>query len=303
MLNLDRLRVFYCVAKHGSLTRTAKLLNVSQPGLSRSIEALEQDLGTKLFFRQPRGLILTTDGKALFAHVSRAMDELDAGERLVRHEISSTLTVMMMRGFADGFFMDHVPSFMRQHPQLHLNILCREPPYDLRAGHADAAILPDDTFLPANAGLVRRYLMTMHVRLWASAKYLAEFGVPKTSSDLDHHRLIGYADAHNMIPAADIDWLMTAGASTRRRPYLVVNSNYCLAEAARNNMGIVALAEETRFLRDTDLIRVLPDLLTPTYDTYFVYPEELRCVPTLRALEKFVLQVFAPSTADIALPA
>ncbi|WP_203075537.1 LysR family transcriptional regulator [Falsiroseomonas ponticola] len=78
-LNYHHLRYFHAVAREGSLTRAAQLLNVSPSALSVQIGALEAQLGQKLFDRRGRGLLLTEAGRIALAHaetVFRSGEEL-----------------------------------------------------------------------------------------------------------------------------------------------------------------------------------------------------------------------------------
>jgi len=61
-MDWDRLRVFQKVVEAKSLTAAGTLLNLTQSAVSRQISQLEKDLGTKLFTRHARGLLLTEDG-------------------------------------------------------------------------------------------------------------------------------------------------------------------------------------------------------------------------------------------------
>ena len=67
-MHLRQLEYFLAVAKARSLTLAAAELGVAQPTLTRSMRALETELGVKLFRRQPRGVELTSYGESLFRH-------------------------------------------------------------------------------------------------------------------------------------------------------------------------------------------------------------------------------------------
>lgn len=62
MVNLDLYRVFYTVAKNGSLTKAAEELYISQPAVSQSVKQLENQLGVTLFNRTHRGMELSEEG-------------------------------------------------------------------------------------------------------------------------------------------------------------------------------------------------------------------------------------------------
>ena len=78
MINLELFRVFYTVAKCGSLTKAADELFISQPAVSQAIKQLEQQLGGKLFNRVSRGMELTENGgKQIFEYVAGAISLLE----------------------------------------------------------------------------------------------------------------------------------------------------------------------------------------------------------------------------------
>lgn len=79
--NLEYYKVFYYVAKYGSLTQAASELSVSQPAVSQSIKQLEDMVGVKLFTRIAKGVLLTKEGETLFSYVENALDTIEAGER------------------------------------------------------------------------------------------------------------------------------------------------------------------------------------------------------------------------------
>ena len=66
MVNLDLYRVFYTVAKNGSLTKAAEELYVTQPTVSTAIRDLEIEFGISLFYRKGNQLILTGEGETLY---------------------------------------------------------------------------------------------------------------------------------------------------------------------------------------------------------------------------------------------
>ena len=77
MVNLELYRVFYAVAKCGSLTKAAEELFISQPAVSQAIKQLESQLGTTLFKRTHRGMELSEQGgKVIFDIVEKALAAL-----------------------------------------------------------------------------------------------------------------------------------------------------------------------------------------------------------------------------------
>ena len=94
-IDLRLLRCALALAKHGTFARTAQVIHVSQPALSRSIQEIERRLGTQLFERTPRGVVPTDAGSIFLDHarevVARAADlnrEMDLLKGLKKGELS-----------------------------------------------------------------------------------------------------------------------------------------------------------------------------------------------------------------------
>ena len=80
MINLELYRVFYIVAKNGSLTKAKEELFISQPAVSQAIKQLEIQLGGKLFIRTSKGMELTGEGKVMYEYVKQACNLISIAE-------------------------------------------------------------------------------------------------------------------------------------------------------------------------------------------------------------------------------
>ncbi|WXL24555.1 LysR family transcriptional regulator [Ectopseudomonas mendocina] len=84
MSDLRQLRHFVALAEHGNFARAADAVHLSQPALSRSIQALESNLGCRLLDRNTRGISLTTHGELVLEHAQRLL----AGNRELKNAVS-----------------------------------------------------------------------------------------------------------------------------------------------------------------------------------------------------------------------
>jgi hypothetical protein len=89
-MELRQLEYFIAIAEAGSFSRAAVRLRVGQPVLSRQIKALEAELGTDLYYRNGRGIVLTEAGKILEQHARGALDTT-AGARRAIHALVHAL--------------------------------------------------------------------------------------------------------------------------------------------------------------------------------------------------------------------
>lgn len=125
-VKLESYRVFKEVAEVGNITAAAQALYISQSAVSQSIKQLENDLQTRLFSRNSRGVTLTAEGRMLYEYVRSAMGLLETGEA----KLSQTRELQMGQliiGASDTvtsqFLLPYLDSFHREHPAIHIQII------------------------------------------------------------------------------------------------------------------------------------------------------------------------------------
>ena len=152
-VKLELYRVFKEVAEVGNITAAAQALYISQSAVSQSIKQLENDLQTRLFSRNSRGVTLTAEGKMLYEYVRSAMGLLETGEE----KLSQTRELQMGQlviGASDTvtsqFLLPYLDGFHREHPAIHIQIISGRSHKVLgllRSGKVDIAFAstPSDT--------------------------------------------------------------------------------------------------------------------------------------------------------------
>lgn len=132
MVNLELYRVFYTVAKCGSLTRAAEELFISQPAVSQAIKQLENQLGTPLFNRTHKGMELTVQGgKLIFKQVEEALSLLDEAEQRLS-ELKTTPTGTVRIGATDAIFSnvlaDKIVQYNKKYPAVKIELITGTSP-------------------------------------------------------------------------------------------------------------------------------------------------------------------------------
>lgn len=292
-IDWDKLRVFHAVADAGSFTHAGDTLNLSQSAVSRQVSALEQSLGTPLFHRHARGLILTEQGETLYATAHNVFAQLAKVQTQLaenKERPQGALKVSSTVAFGSVFLASRMKEFVTRYPDIDVSLVLADTEVDLSMREADVAIRMTP---PTQPDLVQRHLMTLHYRVYAAPEYLQQHGMPKSPKDLDKHQIIVYGDDARP-PAANLNWLLDVGAkSVRREPVLRVNSIYGILRAVQSGLGVGALPEYMgRELGS--LVEILPELRGPELDMFFVYPDELRDSARIVAFRDFILEKLAP---------
>ena len=125
-VKLELYRVFQEVARMGNISAAAQNLFISQSAVSQSIKQLENDLQTRLFSRNSRGVTLTAEGKMLYEYVRSAMGLLETGEEKLsqsRDLQMGHLTIGASDTVTSQFLLPYLDRFHRQYPAIHIQII------------------------------------------------------------------------------------------------------------------------------------------------------------------------------------
>ncbi|WP_405563262.1 transcriptional regulator CynR [Streptomyces sp. NBC_01180] len=246
-LELRHLRYLLAVAEHGSFTRAAEDLRISQPTLSQQIKQLERGVGVQLLDRTGRSVRLTDAGEAYEHYARRALRDLAAAERAVAdvQDLSrGTLRLAVTPTFTAYLIGPLIAELHTRHPGIALEV--REMTQD----HIESALLADGLDLgiafdgPHLPGIAASALFTETLSLVIGADRAdAGHGRPLPVRDL--------AECHLALLSGDF---ATRGhidayfAQERVSPRIMVEAN-----------SIQALTE---IVRRTPLATVLPDAIT-----------------------------------------
>lgn len=291
-LDWDKLRLFHAVAEAGSFTEAAKKLSQSQPVLSRHIRALEESLGAALFHRHARGLVLTHEGERLFEtthsfadRIESTVHEINEGQSTARGPLTVTTTV----SFGSIWLAHRLPRFFARYPEMRLHLLLSDDDLNLSARQAEVGIRFHES---VQADLIQRRLLAVQHNLYASKTYLDAHGVPQRIEDLRSHKVIAYGTPVPL-PIQDVNWVLHAlDPKQPIEPVLTINNIYGVKQAVLAGVGIAALPEYMA-RADLGLVHILPEVKGPRFQTYLVYPMELKGSQRVLALRDFLLEEVA----------
>jgi DNA-binding transcriptional LysR family regulator len=288
-LDWDKLRIFHAAAQAGSFTHAGDMLNMSQSAVSRQVSALEHDLKVPLFHRHARGLLLTEQGEVLYRTAREVFMKLEAAQaRLTdsREKPTGALRITTTVGLGSTWLTERLNEFIDLYPEMDLRLIFDDDELDLGMREADVAIRLRQ---PTQPDLIQRKLFTVHFHVYAAPSYIQRFGAPKSVSALDGHRIVTFGE-HAPPYLRDMNWLETAGLppGESRRCVLRVNNVVAIKRAVQRGIGIAMLPD---YINEdsSGLVQLLPEAEVPSFDTYFVYPSELKNTARIAVFRDFLL--------------
>jgi DNA-binding transcriptional LysR family regulator len=124
-MDITALQAFIAVADNASFSQAAEKLFLTQPAVSKRIAALEQELGSQLFDRIGRQVVLTEAGQALLSHARRILDEVENSRRAIT-DLSGRIAGQLSLGTSHHIGLHRLPPLLREltrnYPQVRLDI-------------------------------------------------------------------------------------------------------------------------------------------------------------------------------------
>jgi len=280
---LSSLRPFEAAARLESFSRAAEELHLTHGAVSHQVRALEEHLGTALFARQGKRVVLTAAGRSFAERVRGALDEIGRAAEAARTRNLNRLSVSVLPSFASRWLMPRLIDFMERHPGLEVSVNASTNLVNFAADEVDIAIrfgrgpwpplscemfLEDEYFPVASPKMNRGKL-------------------PKTPADLLAPGVRIIREDRDYWPY----WFKAAGVrfEDRVRGPLFNDSTYSLQAAARGE-GI-ALARRSIVEEDLErgVLKRLFTLSVPSVERYwFVAPKESFEAPNVRAFREWV---------------
>lgn len=285
---------FLAVAETGSLSSAATALGHSQPTLGRHIKTLEATLGTELFHRHARGLVLTDVGTQVLP-AARAMRAAMAQIALAAeaHSDSHSGTVRIACSvFAAHHILPPLIDHARQcEPDISIVVHASDDSDNLLFREADIALR---MYRPKQLELVALHIGDIRMGVFAAHSYLQRRGVPQSPDDLRHHDLVGF-DQSTLI----LDAMAALGLEATAEDFPVRCDNqtaYWQLVCAGCGIGFTQM----RTGRDDPRVQELPlDLPLPSLPLWLTAHEVVRRTPRVDRIWGVLAQGLTAMLADI----
>jgi DNA-binding transcriptional LysR family regulator len=279
--HFSKLSAFVAVAEHGHFSKAAAQLGVSPSTLTQAIRALEEHLGVRLLNRTTRSVSLTTAGGQLLHHMQPVMgaidDALDAMNSF-RDNPRGTLRLSIVRAAAITIIAPLVPAFLREYPDIALEIVTDDSDADIVHERIDAGIRIGE-WIEKDMVAVRIF-DEYRVLAVASPEYIAKHPAISAPEDLRAHNCIQRRWTKD---GAIHPWEF--GSNGRRSQVVVggsfvVNDPNVILQTAIDGVGIAYLAEMVvaAAISEGKLVPLLEDW-APRMSGLFLYYSSRRQVP------------------------
>jgi DNA-binding transcriptional LysR family regulator len=268
-IGVGHLRAFEAVARHLNFRLAAEELSLTQSAISRQIQALEEDVGTALFTRTTRAVLMTSAGAQLLRAVSSSLEHIDAAVSHIRQSVGrKSVAISTWASFASMWLIPRLEAFQLDHPDIDIRIDATDHAVDLNTADVDLALrYAVPAGIPAGAQRLFGEQLTPVMSPW-----LLKTGAVETVQDLSRFALIEAGDAHRNRHMQWLTWQRwlddnsaePAGKAPRPgfKPQRWMYFNYAhqIVQAALSGQG-VALARlplVAEHLASGDLVEPLP---------------------------------------------
>ncbi|VAW72438.1 Transcriptional regulator, LysR family [hydrothermal vent metagenome] len=300
MWRYDDLAIFVSVVERGSFSAAAKKMKMPSSTVSRRLICLEADLNVKLLERTSRKIHLTEKGKTFFSQCLPLIQKLrESTHKLIEsaHEIDGKLKITAPTYVGNELMSDLFTDFVKQNPDIELEILLSNDIEDILDEEIDIAIRIGPL---KDSSLIAQHLWDIDYVLCASNVYIFENGMPQKLQELQsEHRMIFRT---HQIPLVFRNRESSIEESVNTKSQLISNDIKFTIHAVCNDVGIACLPR--MFIRNElesgRLVEVLPAYeLMNKKTVYAVYPSK-RYLPKKT---KLLIQYIKEKSALLSKPA
>jgi LysR family transcriptional regulator, glycine cleavage system transcriptional activator len=283
---LNAVRAFEAAARHGNFTRAAEELGMTQAAVSYQIKLIEERLGTPLFSRDKKRVVLTEAGRKAAPLVSSAFDTLDEAFAIARRENEAVLTVSSSQTFASNWLARNLGRFQVSRPELALRLHTSDELVDFARDEVDVAVRVWRDGRPP--GVASHFLLRIHATPMCSPECRDRMGGLAEPGDL--------LDVNQLSPHDDWweRWFALAGISITDRsaaPGLRLDGQVFDGVAAMEHQGVAMLSPALwrSDMAAGRLVQLFPLILFEPFSYWLVYPEHKRNAPKVKAFREWLL--------------
>ncbi|WP_428699585.1 transcriptional regulator GcvA [Stappia sp.] len=265
---LNALRAFEASARHLSVKHAAAELCVTPGAVSQMLKVLELHLGTKLFHRINRGILLTEEGQAYLPPIRNAFRQIAEATQRIAGEADTTLTVSVTPFFALTWLVPRLKKFQDAYPDIDLRVLTTGALANFSHDGVDVAVRHGLGLYP---GLCSHRILTVEVVPVVAPSLLAERGRPTATASLASWPLVHDAERkawHLWFQSQSIEETVPSRGSSFDDAGLLLK-----AVIGGQGVGLLPAALIETELADGRLVQLADSILLDAFAYYLVYPK------------------------------
>lgn len=281
----DEIRTAYHVARLGTVSGAADALGVHHATVIRHIDALESQLGVKLFQRHARGYTATEAGQDLLLVAQATDDQFSQLVSRIRgrgEDVGGEIVVTSLSSMAHHF-TPILARFQKQNPAIKVRFLTSARLFRLEYGEAHVAIRAGSA--PEQPDNVVQRFHKMRIGLYASEEYVKRKGMPKTEAELAEHDFAAIDTDTGSSRAPFARWLSKAVPSERM--IFTATEESVVMDAICSGVGIGFVSEMDAAL-NPGLVQVMSPRDEWTAPLWLVTHVDLHRTSKVQALLKFL---------------
>ncbi|EPJ3205184.1 LysR family transcriptional regulator [Salmonella enterica subsp. enterica serovar Derby] len=289
----EYMTIFTQVVEQGGFARAADVLHLHRPAVTKAIQHLEDDLGTKLLNRTTRKVTLTEEGDAFYQRTKALLGDVDD----IMASFSPTrpargkLRINAPLSLAHSIIVPALNDFQSRYPDVEIVLTSTDCKIDLLAEGIDCMIRIGEL---QDSSLISRRLGEVKMVTCASADYLATRGIPQTPDDLAQHQSLNFFSERHRDA---LEWsFINDGKTVSIVPAsrMSVDNSDILLTGCLSGLGIIhgVHAVLAPYLQSGQLVEVLRDYAGEAKPVSVLYPDRRYLAPRVRVFIDWLSQLF-----------
>ncbi|MFE8048058.1 LysR family transcriptional regulator [Brenneria goodwinii] len=294
MDQIQAMRIFVRIAELGSFSRAAEMLSLPRATVSHTIKQLESRLGARLLQRTTRQVQITDEGQIYYQRCTQLLAEIEETDALFtqhRRQPVGNVRVDMPHSLAREVVIPALGEFYQRYPHITLSLSANDSAINVVREGVDCVLrawqMTDDS-------LATLHLPALPQITCASARYLAEFGIPASLDDLSSHQMVGYFSLRSG-QRYPLEFMHNGERTIHTLPSkLDVSGTDAYIAACRADLGLIQAPRSglQHWLDRGELVEIIKDMPPPDMQFYVMYPPGRFLAPRIRVFIEWLNELF-----------
>ncbi|MAI75691.1 MAG: hypothetical protein CMM90_00705 [Rickettsiales bacterium] len=286
MFNWDDLNSFLTLSRCSKLKLASKKLKVESTTIARRISRLESSLKLELFYKSPKGYLLTEKGSELLKYAEKIENEIygiNFNFSQSNPNIRGKVRLSVGEGLGVEIISKYINKFYNKYPEIEIELLADTRSRSLSNRETDILI---SLSRPKKGRLLSWKLCDYFVKLYGSKNYSKDIESIKNTKDLINHNFVSYVD--ELVEFPELNYLKEVNKNLS----VVFSSNSLRSQllAVKNGVGL-GLLHSFIAKKETGLLAILPEIINIKREYWIVIHENLSNLRRIKAVTNFLTTI------------